>query len=104
MARSWGHIELATYNRLDATLLCFVEELDSPVHVAVIGHGDSWLTELRRVSDNIFKLVSPIEEAVLGVKMEVNELRHVASKERKKSVVIDPQSYPLRSQPSSIRK
>jgi hypothetical protein len=54
------------------------------VHVAVISHRNSWLTELRRVSDNFFELVSPIEEAVLGMKMEVNELRHVASKEREK--------------------
>jgi hypothetical protein len=34
--------------------------------------------------DNFLELVSPIEEAVLGVKMEVNELRHVASKREKK--------------------
>jgi hypothetical protein len=50
------------------------------VHVPVVGHRDGWLTELRRVRDNFFELISPIEEAVLGVKMEVNELRHVASK------------------------
>jgi hypothetical protein len=54
------------------------------VHVAVIGHRDSGLTELRCVRDNVFQFVSPIEEAVLGVKMEVNELRHVASKESEK--------------------
>jgi hypothetical protein len=84
MARSWGHIELTADNRLNARRLRFVEEFNGPVHVAVIGHGDSWLPKLSRVRYNFFKLVSPIEEAVLGVKMEVNELRHVASKERKR--------------------
>jgi hypothetical protein len=54
------------------------------MHVTVVGHRDSWLTELRCVSDNLFELISPIEEAVLGVKMEVNELRHVASNGRDK--------------------
>ena len=54
------------------------------MHVAVIGHRDSWLTELRGVRDNFLELISPIKEAVLGVKMEVNELRHVASKESEK--------------------
>jgi hypothetical protein len=54
------------------------------VHIAVVGHRDSWLTELRRVRDNFLELISPIEEAVLGVKMEVNELRHVASNGRDK--------------------
>jgi hypothetical protein len=50
----------------------------------VVGHRDRWLTELRCVRDHFLELVSPIEEAVLGVEMEVNELRHVASKEREK--------------------
>jgi hypothetical protein len=56
------------------------------------------------VRDNFFELISPIEEAVLGVKMEVNELRHVASKREKKTVIIGSQSYPLLGEASSIRK
>jgi hypothetical protein len=67
----------------------------------VIGHGDSWLPKLSRVRYNFFKLVSPIEEAVLGVKMEVNELRHVASKERKKTVIIDPNPIPSEANPQA---
>jgi hypothetical protein len=60
------------------------------MHIAVIGHRDSWLTELRGVRDNFFQLISPIKEAILSVKMEVNELRHVASKESEKTMLIDP--------------
>jgi hypothetical protein len=50
------------------------------MHVAVIGHRDSRLTKLGCVAQDFLNFISPIEEAVLGVKMEVNELRHVASK------------------------
>ena len=104
MARSRGDVQLTPYDRFDPGFLSLIEELNRSMHVAVIRHRYRRLPELRCVSYNFFKLISPIEEAVLGVKMEVSELRHVASKKRKSSWLIDPQSYPLWSEPSSIRK
>jgi hypothetical protein len=104
MARSRGDVQLASYNRFDPGFLSLIKELDRSMHVAVISHRYRRLPELRCASNNFFKLIGPIEEAVLCVKMEVSELRHVASKKRKSSWLIDPQSYPLWSEPSSIRK
>ena len=104
MTRSRGNVQLASDNRFDTGLLRLIKELNRSMHVAVISHRYRRLPELRCVSDNFFKLISPIEEAVLGVKMEVSELRHVASIKRKSSWLIDPQSYLLWSEPSSIRK
>jgi hypothetical protein len=50
----------------------------------VVGHGDRRLPERSRMMENFFNLISPIEEAVLSVKMEMNELRHADSREEKK--------------------
>jgi hypothetical protein len=46
------------------------------MHVAVIGHRDSWLTERCRASYYLFELISPIKEAILSVEMEMTKLRH----------------------------
>jgi precorrin-6B methylase 1 len=77
--RAWGHIQLASNYGLDAYLLGRGVELDRSVHIAVIGHGDSRLAELMRPLQDIRELISSIQEAVLRMKMEVNELRHAAS-------------------------
>ena len=84
VSRAGSNVELASDYRFNATLLGLGVELNRSMHVTVVGHRDSWLTELRGVRDYFLELISPIEEAVLGVKMEVNELRHVASKESEK--------------------
>ena len=84
MPRAGRDVELAPNDRLNPALLRLIVELNGTVHVTVVRHGYRWLAELRRVRDNFFELISPVEEAVLGMKMEVNELRHVASKREKK--------------------
>jgi hypothetical protein len=46
------------------------------MHVAVISHRDSWLTERGGASYYLFELIRPIKEAILGVEMKMTKLRH----------------------------
>jgi hypothetical protein len=46
------------------------------MHVTVISHRYRWLSKRDRTSYHILKLVRPIEETVLSMKMEMTELGH----------------------------
>jgi hypothetical protein len=80
MPRARCDVEFTPNYRLYPDLLGLVEKLYGAMHVAMIGHGYRRLPKGRRVGDNLFKLISPVEEAVLCMKMEVSEPRHFASK------------------------
>ncbi len=52
------------------------------MQVTVVSHCNGRLTELVSAFENIGQLVSAVQEAVLGVQMEVNEVRHEQQKKR----------------------
>lgn len=74
-----GEISLASDNRLDPFRLHRVVERDRAVHVAVVGHGARVHAQSSQAFGKRFNLDGAVEQAVVGVKMKVNErfsLRH----------------------------
>jgi hypothetical protein len=55
-------------------LLRRIEEFDGPEEVAVVGHGHSRHTKPLALLHQRVDLVGPVEKAVLGVEMEMDEL------------------------------
>ncbi|GJL69395.1 MAG: hypothetical protein NPIRA06_20300 [Nitrospirales bacterium] len=50
----------------------------------MVGHGDGGHAEILHLLEQGCELVGPVEEAILGVKMEMNELcRHSDPSEKK---------------------
>src|SRR5690606_27209658 len=67
---------LAAEDRLDAVRFGLLVELDGPEHVAVVGDRDGLHAPLL---DGLAQVLGPdgaIEEAVLGVQVEVSEIVH----------------------------
>ncbi len=72
-AAAGREVELAADDRLDAGRLPPGVELDRAEEVAVVGHGDRRHLQLDRPLEEGVELVRPVEEAVLGVEVEVDE-------------------------------
>jgi len=71
-----GDVEFAPEDGLDALVLGGVEEMDSSVDVAVVGHGNGFLSERGYAVDELGNVTGAVEEGVFGVEMEVGELGH----------------------------
>src|SRR5947208_2877559 len=69
-----GDVELAAEDRLDASLLRREIEVDRPEEVAVVRQRDRGQAQILRLLDELLELRGAVEEAVLGVDVEVNEL------------------------------
>jgi len=67
-------IGLASDNRLDPLRLHRVVERDRAVHVAVVGHGARVHAQRSQAFGKRFDLDGAVEQAVVGVKMKVNEI------------------------------
>ncbi len=75
MAASQRHVGFAADDRLDAGVVGFSIELDGPEHVAVIGHGHGRLSERFDLLDERFDLIRAVEQAELGVEMQMDKRR-----------------------------
>src|SRR5207247_10721038 len=69
-----GDVERAAEGRLEAGLLSREIEVDRPEEVAVVRQRDRGQAQILRLLDELLELRGAVEEAVLGVDVEVNEL------------------------------
>ena len=69
-----GHVDLAAEDGRNTPVAAGVVERHRPEHVAVIGDGQRLHAEPRGLVHEGVDLAGPVEEAVLGVQVEVDEL------------------------------
>ena len=70
---AWRHVELAAEDRLDAGLLGRQVEVDCAEEVPVIGERDRREPELLCLLDQLLELCGAVEQAVLGMHVQVDE-------------------------------
>jgi hypothetical protein len=71
-----AHIELATEDGLHSFVFGSLEKVHGPVNVAVVSHGDGFLTEGGNAIDKLFYVAGAVEKGIFGVQMEVGEFGH----------------------------
>src|SRR5215471_16628182 len=69
-------VELTADNRLHASLVRRIHEMHRAEDVAVVGHGNGGHSELVDVLDQLLDVASAIEHGVVGVQMQMYEVRH----------------------------
>jgi len=75
MAASERHIGFAPDDGFDSRIFGFAIELDRAEHVAMVGHGHGRLTERLDLLHERLDLIRAVEEAELGMQMEMDEGR-----------------------------
>lgn len=75
MAAAFGHIDFATDDGLYIALAGFVEEVGGGEKIAVVGDGHRRHFLAGGFIEELRGLARPIEQAVIGVNVEVDELR-----------------------------
>ena len=78
VAAARGHVDLAAEDGLDALVEAGVVEGDRSEHVAVVGDGHRLHAEPSHLVHHLVDVAGPVEQAVLGVEVEVDELAAVA--------------------------
>ena len=68
-----GHIGFATDNGLDAVILGFLIKVNSTKEVTMVRHRNGGHPVIFHLLKEWSELVGPIKEAILRVKVEVNE-------------------------------
>ena len=68
------HVRFAPDERLDPHRLGCLIEIDSPEHIAMVGHGNSRHIVFNGFSDEFLNAAGPVEEAVLRMDMEMDEI------------------------------
>ena len=66
-------VDLAAKNGMDAFIFGGVVKLDGAEHVAVVGHGDGGLFELRGELHELLDFACAVEQRVVGVAMEMDK-------------------------------
>ena len=56
-----------------------IDEVHRAENVAVIGHGNGRHAQFFHALDKLFHVAGAVEHGVIGMEMQVNELRHVSS-------------------------
>ena len=72
-AAAWGHIRFTADNGLDAVILGLLIKINSAKQVAMVRHRDGRHTVILHLLKEWSELVGSIKEAILRVKVEVNE-------------------------------
>ena len=72
-ARARRDIDLAADDGLDARRLCRLVKVDHAVHIAVVGDGDRRLSQLLHARDEVADAARAVEQAELGMNMEVDK-------------------------------
>ena len=73
------HIELTADDIFDALFLARLGKAQGGIHIAVVGDGDGIDVVLDAMIDELLHLYRPVEEAVLGMKMQMDKIGHVFS-------------------------
>lgn len=73
-AAARGHIGFATNDGFDAMIFCFLIEIDGAKQIAMIGHGHGWLAKCLYLIKQWGKLIGPIQQAIVSMKVKVDEL------------------------------
>ena len=73
------HIELTADDIFDALFLARLGKAQGGIHIAVVGDGDRIDVVLDAMIDELLHLDRPVEEAVLGMKMQMDKIGHVFS-------------------------
>jgi hypothetical protein len=68
-----GHVGLAADDGADARVLGLLVEFNDPVHHAVVGDGQRGHAQLLGVVNGLADAAAAVEQAVLGVEMQVDE-------------------------------
>jgi hypothetical protein len=73
-------IEFAPEDGLDSVLFRRIKEVHRAKDVAVVGHGNSGLTQRLDVLDQLLYVTSAVQQRVIGMQMKMGELgRHSSS-------------------------
>jgi hypothetical protein len=72
-----GDVGLATEDGLDPVGLRLQVEIERAEEVAVVGHGHLFHAQRQRLGEKLVEANGAVEQAVLGVKMQVREAGHV---------------------------
>jgi hypothetical protein len=73
LAAARRHVQLGAEDGLDAGLLRSQVEIDATEEVAVVGEGDGRKLEVLRLLHQLLELGGAVEEAVLGVDVQMDE-------------------------------
>ena len=68
-----GYVDLAAYDRVDASLFAKAIEVDCAVQVAVVGDGQAGHPQFGGPGHELLKSAEAVEQAVLGMNMKVRE-------------------------------
>ena len=68
-------VKLAAQDRLHPRFFSGIDECHRAEDVAMVGHGDRGHVEFLDAADQALDLASAVEHGVVGMKMEMNELR-----------------------------
>jgi len=77
-ATTRGYIHLAANNRLYPNFCGFLVKLDCAMHIAMVSHRHGTLAKLLRAVNALGDLYRAIKDAVLGMQMEMAEVRHLS--------------------------
>lgn len=69
-------VELAAHDGLEPPFIGLRYELEGAEHIAVVGQGDALLSVPDSFIHQGFDVAGPIQQGVLGMAMEVEEIRH----------------------------
>lgn len=73
-AAARSHIGFTSDNGLHVMGFGFLIKINGAKEIAMIGHGDGGHAEILHLLEQGCELVGPVEQAILGVKMKMNEL------------------------------
>ena len=73
---SLADVEFAAEDGLDPLFFGRLEEVNCPVDISVVGHGDGFLPQGGDPVYQFRNVAGAVEEGVLGVQMEVGEFGH----------------------------
>ena len=68
------HVNLTSKDRLHSVLLGLLKELDNPVEISMIGHGQGWHLILRRLLHDLRNSVSPVQGRVFRMNVQMDEV------------------------------
>ena len=75
----FADVEFAADDRLHAVLVGGVDKMHRAEDVAVIGHGDGGHAQFLDALAQLFYVTGAVEQGIVGVEMQVDELRHECS-------------------------
>ena len=72
----FADVEFAADDRLHAGMFGRVDKMDCAKNIAVVGHGHGGHAELFHALAEFFDVASAVEHGIVGMQVQVDELRH----------------------------